>query len=318
MSREESVKNVVQGVGPLKRPLPSPLVDVLTDETQLSEIIASIFDKSPEKVRSELREEESDLGKYHREAFKKSGLTPHVWDERLESFYRDTPAALPMPGHVVWNRRPEKLRMRQWIGEYLAREGEASLKVLSIGDGPGFDSLYLSQCGHDVTYFELSKECQAFARRVFELEDRPVHIVEDTDELADHSFDVVLCLDVLEHVPDPPEFVGQLAKYLRPGGRLIVHAPFFFVTFHNPTHLRASRKYSGDLKRLYTKNGLHLVDGCFFWNPLVLRTRDADGRIDRPRKFWPWLLRVSGCLLAVARFWSFPHDLIATSAMQKK
>ena len=295
--------------------LPSPLVDPLTDDRQLIEIIAQILDQPPERVRSELREEETDLGKFHRENFKRAGLTPHVWDERVESFYRETPPSLT--GYVVWNRRPEKLRMRTWIGGYLARESPACLKVLVIGDGAGFDSLYLAQCGHEVTYSELAEGCIAFARRIFELSGRPVNVVVDSEAIPRESYDVVLCLDVLEHVPDPPEFVSRLAGYLRPGGRLIVHAPFFFVTCHNPTHLRANRKYSGDLARLYTRNGLHLVDGRFFWDPIVLRKPAADGTVPGRRRFWPWVLRVSGCLLTVARFWSFPHNFIATAAMQK-
>ncbi|MCH2113895.1 MAG: methyltransferase domain-containing protein [Pirellulales bacterium] len=299
----------------MKLPLPPPLVPLLNDDQQLIKIIAETLGRSPELVRSDLREEESDLGKFHREDFKRAGLTPHVWDERFETFYRDTPA--PLTGHVVWNRRSEKLKMRAWVGEYLARGRGSRLQVLAIGDGTGFDSLYLAQCGHDVTYFELAKDCITFAQRIFDLAGQPVKIVVDTDELASQSFDVVLCLDVLEHVPNPPEFVRQLASYLRPGGRMIVHAPFFYVTYHNPTHLRANQKYSGDLSRLYTQNGLHLVDGSLLWDPLVLQKADAHGQAPRLRRLRVWMLRAAGCLLAVARFWSFPHNLIAAAIMKK-
>ena len=291
------------------------MADLLADDRQCIEIIAEILEKLPEQVRSDLQEEETDLGKFHREDFKRAGLTPHVWSDELESFYRDAPPSLT--GYVVWNRRPEKQGMRDWIGDYLARESRASLKVLTIGDGAGFDSLYLAQRGHEVTYSELAKGCIAFARRIFELSGQPVDIVIDLDEIPRESYDVVLCLDVLEHVPNPPEFVAQLAGYLRPGGQLIVHAPFFFVTYHNPTHLRANRRYSGDLAQLYTRNGLYLVDGRFLWDPIALRKPAADGSVSRRRRFWCWALRASGCLLAVARFWSFPHNFIATGVMQK-
>ena len=39
------------------------------------------------------------------------------------------------------------------------------------------------------------------------------------------SFDVVLCTEVLEHVPEPVRVVQEIARVLRPGGRLILTAP---------------------------------------------------------------------------------------------
>jgi 2-polyprenyl-3-methyl-5-hydroxy-6-metoxy-1,4-benzoquinol methylase len=42
---------------------------------------------------------------------------------------------------------------------------------------------------------------------------------------ADHSFDVVLCTEVLEHVPDPAVVVAELARVTKPGGRVIVSIP---------------------------------------------------------------------------------------------
>jgi SAM-dependent methyltransferase len=128
---------------------------------------------------------------------------------------------------------------------------------------------------------------------------------------------VVLCLDVLEHHPDPPAFVKQLASYLRPGGHLLVSAPFFFVTWHNPTHLKANRKYSGDLAHLYTAHGLHLVDGRLFWNPIVLQKSTEEGTIRHRWSLWVAALRLFGIVLVLARFWSFPHNLMAARGFKR-
>jgi len=43
---------------------------------------------------------------------------------------------------------------------------------------------------------------------------------------VDRSFDTVLCLELLEHVPDPDRCLAEIARTLRPGGALLVTVPF--------------------------------------------------------------------------------------------
>lgn len=52
--------------------------------------------------------------------------------------------------------------------------------------------------------------------------------------LAEASFDAVLCVEVLEHVPAPVDALRELARLLRPGGTLIVTAPFCALTHFAP------------------------------------------------------------------------------------
>lgn len=44
--------------------------------------------------------------------------------------------------------------------------------------------------------------------------------------LPDADFDLVLCTEVLEHVAEPARAVAEIARILRPGGRLVLTVPF--------------------------------------------------------------------------------------------
>lgn len=60
------------------------------------------------------------------------------------------------------------------------------------------------------------------------------------------SFDAVLCTEVLEHVPDPIAALKEFHRILRPGGELILTAPFCSITHMAPYHF-----YSGFSKYFY-------------------------------------------------------------------
>lgn len=50
----------------------------------------------------------------------------------------------------------------------------------------------------------------------------------------DGSFDHVLCVEVLEHVPDPERFLAELLRVLRKGGTLILTVPWSARVHHVP------------------------------------------------------------------------------------
>jgi SAM-dependent methyltransferase len=50
----------------------------------------------------------------------------------------------------------------------------------------------------------------------------------------DRSFDTVISTEVLEHTPEPPALIAEMARVLKPGGSMIVTAPFAFRLHEEP------------------------------------------------------------------------------------
>jgi len=63
-----------------------------------------------------------------------------------------------------------------------------------------------------------------------------IDIVSDITKIPVKSgtFDNVLCTEVLEHVPHPELAVAEIARVLKPGGRLVLTAPFVSYTHFSP------------------------------------------------------------------------------------
>lgn len=81
------------------------------------------------------------------------------------------------------------------------------------------------------------------------------------------SFDVILCTEVLEHVPEPALAINEMARILKPGGRILITAPLGSGLHQLPYHY-----YGGFTphwyKYFFEKNGLKvteiLANGGFF------------------------------------------------------
>jgi SAM-dependent methyltransferase len=53
---------------------------------------------------------------------------------------------------------------------------------------------------------------------------------------ANESFDAILCSEVFEHLPNPLKAIDEFSRLLKPGGKLIVTAPFASLVHFAPYH----------------------------------------------------------------------------------
>lgn len=76
--------------------------------------------------------------------------------------------------------------------------------------------------------------------------------------LADASHDGALCSQVLEHVPEPDDFVAEIRRVLRPGGLLVLTVPFAWDEHEQPNDF--ARYSSFGLRVLLERNGFEVLE----------------------------------------------------------
>ena len=114
-----------------------------------------------------------------------------------------------------WRYYPIYVAKMERVRRILARLPEGA-KIIDLGCGEGLLVEELSSQGFDASGVDLNYESEV--------------VVKDDitrTQLPSESFDVVLCLDVLEHLSfaDQEKAIAEIGRLLRPGGRLIATIP---------------------------------------------------------------------------------------------
>lgn len=114
---------------------------------------------------------------------------------------------------------------RHWQTDECSRRPLEGKTALDVGCGAGLLAEPLTRLGAKVTALDASPELIVAARE--HAAAIGLEIDYRAGELAalDGKFDLVTCMEVIEHVADPAGFVHDLAARLAPGGLLIMSTP---------------------------------------------------------------------------------------------
>jgi SAM-dependent methyltransferase len=157
---------------------------------------------------------------------------------------------------IKFGRNNERAR-QSWLRARLAAI-EPGQRVLDAGAGELRNRalcLHLKYVSQDFCQYEGRGDGLALQTNTWDTSQ--IDIVSDITTIPepDASFDVVLCTEVLEHLPNPLEALREFARLLRPGGHMIITAPFCSLTHFAPYH------FSTGLSRYWYEH--HVVKlGC--------------------------------------------------------
>ncbi len=175
--------------------------------------------------------------------------------------------------------------------EYIMQHSQSlqHKQVLDVGCGGGILSESMAHYGAKVTAIDLSENALSVARlHLYEsqLNIDYQHIsAEDLAAKQPHSFDIVTCMEMLEHVPDPAAIIQACAILVKPDGDLyfstinrnikaytlaILGAEYILHLLPKGTHDYAKLIRPSELDKWIRKSGMEMLDVTGIqYNPLL-------------------------------------------------
>ncbi len=155
-------------------------------------------------------------------------MSTSVVDEEIQNFRKDSAKWWDESGPFATLHKLNPVRMEfilNAVKAHFGAEAPSGLAVLDIGCGGGLVCEPMARLGAQVTGIDADENAIVTAKAHSDemgLKISYQSCAAETLAEKGETFDVVLALEIIEHVNDPAGFLGTCAKLLKPGGTLIV------------------------------------------------------------------------------------------------
>ena len=103
---------------------------------------------------------------------------------------------------------------------------EEKLKILDYGCGVGTIDFYLAHLGHSITGIDISPKairvCKSSAKEIGVASNTTFKLI---SQRLDNEYDLIICSELIEHVPDDIKLLEKLTILLKKGGKLLISTP---------------------------------------------------------------------------------------------
>ncbi|HUB74976.1 MAG TPA: methyltransferase domain-containing protein [Solirubrobacteraceae bacterium] len=178
-----------------------------------------------------------------------------------------------------WWYRGRRTVINRVLDRLELADGGSPIRILDAGCGSGRNMVELARRGA-VTGIELSEVSVELARRRHVGEVIAGSMLEMP--FAEHSFDLALTLDVIEHLQDDLAALRELRRVVRPGGALLVTVPAYqwLWSGHDEINHHFRRYSTRSLRRVAEQAGWRQLRTTHF-NSLLLPVAIALRVLDR-------------------------------------
>lgn len=149
-------------------------------------------------------------------------------EKEIEHFAQDANKWWDLDGPFAPLHKLNPVRLRfitDQIKAHFDVDALEGVTLLDVGCGGGLVCEPLARLGGDVTGIDLEEGAIEVAKQHASDQSMNIDYRAQTVESLENKFDVVLALEIAEHVVDPAGFIKACAQRLKPGGLLIVSAP---------------------------------------------------------------------------------------------
>ena len=248
-------------ISKIKRKLPKPIKDILI----------GFYDKWGSRVRLD-KGMIKNLEEYFKLSYEqtlcmlKLGTKLHadLWrileprtEKEIQNFYAVSPYGVF--NLAYWHMQNHQRRSRRKIIKI--SQGD----ILDYGAGIGDLSLELARKGFNVDYADVEGKNFDFAKWLFQKNNSEIEMIDLTKNKLSKKYNTIICIDVIEHVPNPKMVLRELVEHLKENGRLIITAlksqeisetyPMHFkIEFDAGKYLNSIGVFKSDIsKRLWVK-----------------------------------------------------------------